>query len=289
MSPVIDFRARPNTPEWARYLARRRMTMRSEAGGTRYGEYLAEEETLAAFVAQLDAAGITRAVFAARSRASSDPKWTLTNDFVGECVAAFPDRLVGFAGVDASDPAAAAEEARRAIGELGLLGVCFDPFALLAAPDDERFDVIYQACADLGVPVVVTLGGWPGIPAPLRLSSPLAIDAAAKRFPQLLFIASHAGWPFPQEMIAVAWRCENVYFENSFYHFAPGAEVLIDAANTMIGHKMLYASAYPFAPLDKTLDRFRELPLAADVAAQVLHGNADALLARIAKSARAGY
>ena len=82
-------------------------------------------------------------------------------------------------------------------------------------------------------------------------------------------------------MIAVAWRCENVYFENSFYHFAPGAGVLVEAANTMIGHKMLYASAYPFAPLGETLRKFRTLPFDDDVADRVLFGNADRLLAQI--------
>lgn len=282
MSRVIDFRARPNTPEWARYLARRTTTIRTEAGGMKYGEYTAAEESLDGFLKQLDDAGIGRAVFAARDRSGTDPDWTLTNDFVAECVRAAPDRIIGFAGVDGSRPEAAAEAVRRAVCELGLLGACFDPFLLKAAPDDERFDVIYRACSDLGVPAVVTLGGLPGIPTPLRNSSPLALDVVAKRFPDLVIIASHGGWPFPLEMIAVAWRCENVYFENSFYHFAPGAEVLVEAANTMIGHKMLYASAYPFAPLGETLRKFRTLPFDDDVADRVLFGNADRLLAQIA-------
>lgn len=282
MSGVIDFRARPNTPEWARYLARRTRSIRTEAGGMKYGAYTAEEESLDGFLKQLDDAGIERAVFAARDRSGIDPDWTLTNDFVAECVRAAPDRIVGFAGVDGSRPEAAADAVRRAVCELGLLGACFDPFLLKAAPDDERFDVIYRACSDLGVPAVVTLGGIPGIPTPLRNSSPLALDIVAKRFPDLVIIASHGGWPFPLEMIAVAWRCENVYFENSFYHFAPGAGVLVEAANTMIGHKMLYASAYPFAPLGETLRKFRTLPFDDDVADRVLFGNADRLLAQIA-------
>ncbi len=287
MSGVIDFRARPNTPEWARYLARRTRTIRTEAGGMKYGEFTADEESLDGFLKQLDNAGIERAVFAARDRSSTDPDWTLTNDFVAECVRAAPDRIVGFAGVDASNPESAAEAARRAVRDLGLLGVCFDPFLLQAAPDNERFDVIYRACSELGVPAVVTLGGLPGIPTPLRNSTPLAIDIVAKRFPDLVLIASHGGWPFPLEMIAVAWRCENVFFENSFYHFAPGAEVLVEAANTMIGHKMLYASAYPFAPLGETLEKFRTLPFNDGVAEKVLFGNADRLLARVAASAAA--
>jgi predicted TIM-barrel fold metal-dependent hydrolase len=104
----------------------------------------------------------------------------------------------------------------------------------------------------------------------------------ARRFPELLIVASHAGWPFTQDMIAVAWRCENVYFENSFYHFAPGAGLLVEAANTMISDKMLYASAYPFVPLGETLQRFGTLGFTAEVREKVLYRNAEALLARIA-------
>lgn len=279
MSGVIDFRARPNTPEWARYLERRMTAIQSESGAT-FSSFRAPRETLTEYVERLDGAGIDIGVFAARNRASSEPEWTLTNDFVAECVRAHPDRIVGFGGTDASDPASAAVEARRAVEQLGLSGVCFDPFALQTSADDERLDPIYQVCLDLHVPVVVTLGGWPGIQAPLRLANPLAVDAVAKRFPNLIIIASHAGWPFVNEMIAVVWRCENVYFENSFYHFAPGADLIVQAANSMIGDKILYASAYPFAPLGETLERFRTLPFTDEALEKVLSGNARGLLAR---------
>lgn len=281
MNRVIDFRARPNTPEWARYLARRTKAI-AAGSGISFSSFQAPEETLQGFVDQLDSAGISRAVFAARNRAQTEQEWSLTNEFVAECVGKHPDRIVGFGGIDASNPERAATEVRRAVRELGLWGVCFDPFALPGAPDHEAFDPIYRACDELGVPVVVTLGGWPGIPSPLRLSNPLAIDAVARRFPSLLIVASHAGWPFTQDMIAVAWRCENVYFENSFYHFAPGAGMLVDAANTMISDKMLYASAYPFVPLGETLARFRTLAFTPDVMDKVLYRNAETLLDRIA-------
>lgn len=281
MSRIIDFRARPNTPEWARYLARRTKAI-AAGSGVVFSSFQAPEETLDEFVGQLDRYGIERAVFAARNRAQTEREWSLTNEFVAECVSRHPNRIVGFGGIDASNPEKAAAETRRAVRDLKLWGVCFDPFALPGPPDDPAFDPIYRTCAELGVPVVVTLGGWPGIPAPLRLSSPLAIDAVARRFPDLIIVASHAGWPFTQDMIAVAWRCENVYFENSFYHFAPGAGILVDAANTMVADKMLYASAYPFVPLGETLERFRTLAFTPETAEKVLYGNAAKLLERIA-------
>ena len=280
MGTIIDFRARPNTPEWARYLSRRTNLIRTQSG-TGFSDFRAPEESLEGFVAQLDGSGIDQAVFAARNRKLSDPDWTLTNEFVAECVHAHPSRLVGFAGVDAKNPESAVVEAAHAVEQLGLLGVCFDPFALDAAPDDARFDPIYDSCARLGVPAVVTLGGWPGITSALRLSNPLALDAVAKRFPDLILIGSHAGWPFAMDMIAAAWRRENLYFENSFYHFAPGADVLVQAANSMIADKMLYASAYPFVSLDETLRRFRALPFNDEAREKVMGGNAAQLISRI--------
>src|SRR5207253_11355797 len=113
---------------------------------------------------------------------------------------------------------------------------------------------------------------------------PLTIDDVAAKFPELLIIATHAGWPFPNDMVAVAWRRKNVYFENSPYHYAPGASILVDAANSMIGHKMPYASAYPFAPIEESLRRFRELPFQPEALENVLYRNADELLRRVAEA-----
>jgi predicted TIM-barrel fold metal-dependent hydrolase len=277
---VIDFRARPNTPEFARYLARRQVAI--TAGSGTFVTHRAPEETLEEFIAQLDRVGIQRAVFGARNRAS-DGDWTLTSDFVAACVEAYPDRLVGFAGIDlGGDLDAAEEDVRHAIEDLGLFGVTLDPFRLDGGgADDPRLDPIYELCVQLRAPVIVTLGGWPGIEVPLRHAHPFTIDEVAGRFPELVIIATHAGWPFPLEMVAVAWRRENVYFDNSPYHVAAGASVLVDAANSMVGHKFLYASAYPFAPLEESLRTFRALPFDPDVRENVLFNNADALLRRI--------
>lgn len=275
---IIDFRARPNLPEYAAYLFPRLDAIAEQTGGS-FGAYRAPIDSLDSFVHRLDDAGIDRAVFAARNRESSSD-WLLTNGFVADCVARHPDRLVGFAGVDLLSSTPLEDQVRQCVTELGFVGVCVDPFQVTVDAADEGLDPVYATCADLEVPVFVTLGGMPGIHAPLACGNPMALDVVAARFPDLVLIGSHAGWPFVTEMIAVAWRRANVWFENSFYHHAPGAETLVEAANTMIGHKMLYASAYPFAPLEDTLSQFRALPFAPEVLANVLSGNAQRLLDR---------
>lgn len=273
---VVDFRARPNVPEYAKYLYPRLDEIAEQTNGT-FGTYRAVVESVDGFVERLDRTGVDVAVFAARSRASSGD-WPLTDRFVAAAVEQHPGRLVGFAGIDLQDLEAAPSAIRHAIDDVRLLGICIDPFQIEAAADDPRLRSVYAQCDELGVPVVVTLGGMPGINAPLWCGNPAALDTVAKDFPGLLIVGSHAGWPFPLEMVAVAWRRENVYFENSFYHRAPGAGVLVDAANSMVGHKMLYASAYPFADMEAALAGFRSLPFEPAVLEMVLGGNAVRLL-----------
>jgi predicted TIM-barrel fold metal-dependent hydrolase len=277
---VIDFRARANTAENAKYLYPRLndiAAMRLPPLDPRVGWYRAPIQTLADFIAQMDGAGIDISVMIGRNRAGRGD-WTLTNEYVAECVARYPDRLVGFAGIDAEDLEHAVETVRRGIRELHLAGVALDPFQIATTADDRRFDQIYLVATELGVPVVITQGAMPGIPVQLTCH-PLALDAVAQRFPELVLIACHGGWPFLTEIMAVAWRRPNVYFDNSFYHFAPGAEVLVEAANQFLAEKMIYASAYPFAPLEETLERFRTLPFDPLVLDKVLGENAARLLA----------
>jgi predicted TIM-barrel fold metal-dependent hydrolase len=276
---VIDFRARVNTPEASRYLAPRLADIRSL--GIPYfdgGEwYDAPAETVDEFVGRLDAAGIEAVALVGRNRSGGDPDWPLTNEWVAEVVERHPHRFYGFAGVDATDLETAPQLITDAVEELGLVGANVDPYQIDAGADDKRFDGVYETCSGLGIPLILTFGAGPGIPADLRCW-PLDLDRVARRFPTLTLIACHGAWPFLTEMIAVAWRNPNVYFDNSFYHFAPGAHVVVDAVNTMIGEKMVYSSAYPFCPLEETLERFLQLGFTDTALENVLYRNAQRIL-----------
>lgn len=273
---VIDFRARPNTPETDTYLRPRidqieRMGIRFPGGGRNW--YRAPGETVDEFIARLAPAGIDAVVFCGRNRTAAMPGWPLTNGFVAEVAARYPDQVLAIGGLDATDLGGAPDELRRVVGELGLRGANIDPFQIEAEADDPRFFPVYQAASELGVPVILTFGGVPGVPGVMR-NGARALDSIAQRFPGLTLISCHGAWPFTMDMVAVAWRNPNVYFENSFYHFAPGADVLVQAANEMVADKMLYASTYPFVPLEETLARFQALPFKPEVRDAVMGGNA---------------
>lgn len=76
-----------------------------------------------------------------------------SNDAMATAVAAHPDRLAAFATLPTADPAAAAEELRRAVGELGMVGAMLFPRTRELALDDASFRPILEAAAELDVPL----------------------------------------------------------------------------------------------------------------------------------------
>lgn len=131
---------------------------------------------------------------------------------------------------------------------------------------------ICQKATELNVPVVLTMGPLVG-----KWGDPWPVDQVAVDFPDLNIVCSHGCYPQVTEWIALAWRRDNVYLEASIYEFLPGAEPFIAAANTIIQDRVVYASAFPFNPLE-TLERFLKLPLGPVAQEKVLYSNAAHLL-----------
>ncbi|RYD03711.1 hypothetical protein N752_18355 [Desulforamulus aquiferis] len=100
----------------------------------------------------------------------------------------------------------------------------------------------------------------------------------ARDFPELKIIISHGGYPWVNEAIFVAQRNKNVYLDISEYELTPQSEAYIQAANTLISDKLLYASAHPFVDFRESLKIFDNLPLDREVREKVMYKNAAKLL-----------
>ena len=77
------------------------------------------------------------------------------NDEMAALVRRHPDRFGGFATLPMQSPAAAADELRRAVQDLGLYGSYVGSTFCGRPLSDPAFDVVWQEHARLGVPVVV--------------------------------------------------------------------------------------------------------------------------------------
>ena len=76
-----------------------------------------------------------------------------SNDVMAAGVAARPDRLAAFATLPTPDPDAAADELRRAVGDLGMVGALLFPRTGDLSLDHASFQPIFEAAAQLEVPL----------------------------------------------------------------------------------------------------------------------------------------
>ena len=208
------------------------------------------------------------------------------NEYVANIVKKYPDQFIGFATVDPWMGKSALQELENSVKNLGLKGLKLHPTHQAFQPNDILFYPLYDACAQLGVPVLFHSGfaacgvGMPGGGGfKLKYSAPIpGIDDIAADFPSLTIIMAHPAWPWIEEQIAVALHKPNVYLDLSGWapRFIPQA--LIRETNTRLKEKVLFGSDFPYLPPDKWLREFDALEIREGIREKVLLENAKKVL-----------
>jgi len=136
----------------------------------------------------------------------------LQNEALAAALAAAPGEHRGLATVPLQDAAAAAEELRVAVRDLGLRGAMIDPNALGRPLGDTAFDPFWKAAADLEAPVVLHpylleaverfgrhyLHNLVGYPFETTLAAAsLILGGTLDRFPALSVVLVHGGGLLP--------------------------------------------------------------------------------------------
>lgn len=222
----------------------------------------------------LDAAGVARGLCSAWWGPSGP---LLSNDHVAATVSSHPERLVGIGSVDLARPMDAVREARRCIRELGFVGIRVLPWLWGLPPNDRRYYPIYAECVELDVPFCLQVGHA----GPLRPSEPGRpipyLDEVACEFPELRIVGGHIGYPWTDEMIALATKYENVYIDTSAYTPERYPEELIRFLRGAGKRKVMFGSNWPMIAPDKCVGQLDRLDLTHDVRRAFLHENAAAV------------
>jgi len=272
---VIDFRFRPNTQQTISGIQNSKM-FKGLCEAIDFSKMKAQ--TVPEVVADLDAHHVVRAVITGRDCETTYGAKS-NNDSVIEFVKAFPQKFFGFVGLDPHKGMKAVYELRAAITDLGLHGAAVDPYLAQIYANDAKYYPIYAKCCELDVPLVFTTGPATLVPgAIIDHVAPRYIDFVARDFPELKIVISHGGYPWVNEAIIVAQRNRNVYIELSEYEFSPMSEAYVQAANTMIEDKILYASAHPFVDFRQALKTYAELNFRPEVRRKIMYDNAAKLL-----------
>lgn len=198
----------------------------------------------------------------------------ISNDQVAAAVAAAPEKLTGIASVNLHRPMDAVRELRRCVRELGFRGVRVLPWLWNLPPDDRRYYPIYAECIELGVPFCTQVGHA----GPLRPSEPGRpipyLDHVACEFPELTIVGGHIGYPWTEEMIALARKYENVYIDTSAYKASRYPANLVEYMRGRGRTKVLFGSNYPMITPQACLADIDALELDDEARAAFLGENA---------------
>jgi hypothetical protein len=104
------------------------------------------------------------------------------------------------------------------------------------------------------------------------------IDQVALDFPELRILCGHIGWPWTEEMIAVAWKHANVYIDTSAHAPKHYPAPFVHFLKTFGKKKVCFATDYPLLPFDRVLQELDGLELAPDVRQLFLRDNARRVL-----------
>lgn len=274
---IIDFRLRPPVGGFLN-------TLMYSAGERRDGftrtvgfepSAAAQQQSMSLLLDEMDAAGIGRGVVVGRL---AGVLGSVSNEDVRGIVAEHPDRFIGAASIDPTDRRKAFQAISQAVRDgFKLINIEPGSYPVPMHADDRRLYPIYGHCEDLDVPVIMMVGGTAG--PDLSYSDPIRTDRVLADFPGLNVVVAHGGWPWVNEILHLAFRRPNLWLSPDMYFSRmPGWEEYVKAADGFLSDRMLYASSFPFCPVQGYKEWFETLPIREDNLRKVMGGNARRLL-----------
>ncbi|MBC7343329.1 MAG: amidohydrolase [Clostridia bacterium] len=238
---------------------------------------IGEEELLAS----MEASGVDKCVLQAEWEFGD---YRHINLAVKRLVEKYPDKFIGFCTVHPEESRDMAKEVEGWVRNEGMKGVNLQPWAYKVYAHDRVFYPLYEKCLELNIPVTIHTGINYSLTRTMDYGRPLYLDIIACDFPDLKIVANHGGWPWVNEMVAVAWKHPNVYIETGAvspkYIGRPGTgwEAFIHYGNTILKDQILFASEWPLLPMERLVSEANELPLRSDVRENYLYRNAARIL-----------
>ena len=241
------------------------------------------DQSLQDLLSEMEANGVDHAVMHAEyeHHEISDQ----LNRIVADSVQQHPDRLSGIGTLAMAD--FSIKKALYQIDqcvEMGMIGLSIQPAFFGMTIDQKQLYPIYGKAMESNLLVALHTGVNYTTNRPMAGENPMLLDTIACDFPDLTIIASHAGWPWIAEMVAVARKHPNVLME--FGGLAPkyigaagsGWEMMYRFMNSVLKDQILYGTDWPVMSHERTLDEWRGLSLKPEVLEGLLGGNARRLL-----------
>jgi len=204
-----------------------------------------------------------------------------TNEQVAQFAADNADIAIAFASINPHRGAAGVEEAKRLVASGAVRGLKLHPPVQEFFANDRVAYPLYEVFAEAKLPVLFHTGhsgigtgmrGGGGIR--LKYGNPMPIDDVAVDFPDMPIIMAHPSFPWQDEAISICMHKPQVYIDLSGWspkYFSP---TLVQYANTVLKHKVLFGSDYPWITPDKWMTDFAQIGIREEVRSLIMKENA---------------
>ena len=228
-------------------------------------------------------------VFSVDERLTGRPQ--VPNEVVADFAEANHDVAIAFASFDPTRGPDVVRQARRLVGTGRVHGLKLHPPVQQFFANDPIAYPLYEVFAEARLPVLFHTGhsgigtnmpGGGGIR--LKYGNPMHIDDVAVDFPEMPIILAHPSFPWQDEAISICMHKPTVYIDLSGWspkYFSP---TLIQYANSLLKHKVLFGSDYPWITPDRWLGDFEKIAIRDEVRPLILKENAARLFGLTSES-----
>jgi predicted TIM-barrel fold metal-dependent hydrolase len=171
----------------------------------------------------------------------------------------FPDRFIFDIGADPNYGMDEVRRIRKLAKEYNVRAVSVFPCGCnpQVPINDKRMYVIYAACVDLDLPILVN-AGVPGPRFPMAPQMVELIDEVCWFFPELKFVMRHGAEPWEELAVKLMLKYPNLYYSTSAFAPKHYPKAIVQYANTRGAEKIMYAGYFP---MGLSLERiFSEMP-----------------------------
>lgn len=229
---------------------------------------------------RMDNAGIEKAFLIAAKigRLGLPATYHIPYGIVADAVNEHPDRFHGLAGIDPFEGMEGVRALEHAVKELGFIGAHVYPHWFELAPDHARYYPFYAKCVELGVPIQLQVGQsmvYSPINPMRSVGRPIALDAVACDFPELKLIGIHIGVPWQDEMIAMAWKHENVFIGCDAHAPKYWPQSFVQYLNSYGQDKVIFGTDFPVIDFVRAMEEISGLNLKEGVLKKLLRENVE--------------
>jgi len=202
------------------------------------------------YLKKMDRAGIERSFLIANRNGDLRVKGSVETPYerVYDICRKYPDRFSGLAGVDPFRGMAGLRELEKAVKEWGFIGAHLYPHWFGLPPNHAKYYPYYAKCCELDISIMMQVGNCLVYQKERRLPTvahPITLDQVAIDFPELILIGIHIGWPWTDEMIAMAWKHPNIYIGLDAYAPKHWPASVVHYANSFGQDKVLFGTDWP--------------------------------------------